>query len=491
MKIYLKIAIWFLITGLLYACEQPGNNKIPDFDYLQKDSLYADENQHSLVIKNPHDTSIHIQFQLNNKFWFRKTQMLDAVKNMDNGSLPGVSPNASNAWRFVMQHTFHYNETPLPKGYKYSPSIFINSLGGGLCSNRNTALCHIWKHLGYKSRCIHLDGHLITEVYDNNNWHMLDADFHNYYLDNDNKVAGYKALEKNINNLHLKYDPGLINPPLINLLFFSRYYNLLFSTTFNNEIQDWYMHHIPWCDIWLELPPHSHVVFPVKTVSEHSAYALGELHIAGHFTGTVDIPFAFYPERNTQIMGFHAHNNNFKTHNMYPPGKYLVCGENPVLNLYINPLLSRIQETNYLNIYKSQNKPLITELTQQEYNNIFLDYRELQIDKFKNPSSQEFFEWTRNNRSKLDTIHIQNGLNVERSLKWIYTQAYQQRIPDSVSNRIEHVTSLLDSLQNNYEEFYVFLDNRISMDYLAYYTFFSEGEIRNYAEILLTKAESE
>jgi hypothetical protein len=491
MKLFLQHILLILIIGVSFSCRKAENNNTIKFDYLQKDSLYADNNQNSVVIKNPHDTSINIQFQLNNKFWFKKSQMLDAIKNMDNGSLPGVSPNASNAWRFVMQHTFHYNETPLPKTYSYSPSIFINSIGGGLCSNRNTPLSHIWKNLGYNSRCIQLEGHLVTEVYDNNNWHMLDADYHNYYLDNDNKVAGYKALENNINNLHLKYDPNLINPQLINLLFDSKNYNSLFTTAFNNEIQDWYMHHIPWCDIWVELPPHSHVVFPVKTVSEQSAYALGELHIAGHFTGTVDIPFAFYPDTNTQIMGFHAHNNNFKTHKMYPPGKYLVCGENPVLNLYINPLLSRIQETNYLDIYKSQNKPLVTELTQQEYKNRFLDYRQLQIDIFKNPSSQEFVEWTRNNRSKLDTIHIQNSQNVDRSLKWIYTQAYQQRIPDSISIRIEHATSFLDSIQNEHEQLFTLLDNWISMDHLAYYTFFSEGEIRNYAKVLLTETESE
>ncbi|MGM0650709.1 MAG: hypothetical protein ACQES1_09420 [Bacteroidota bacterium] len=450
------IAITCFACIIIISCKQQTHHTPPEMPYVQQDSLYSGNKKNAVLITNTHDTSVFIQFQINNKFWFNKAQLLNEIKQMDGDSLPGVSKNAANAWRFVMQNSFHVAETPLPKSYRYSPAIFINSIGGGLCSNRNASLCHIWDKLGYKSRCIHLDGHLITEVFDNGNWRMLDADFHNYFLNDNNKVAGYKALEKNIDNMEYAYDPDFCNMQLFSFINDQTLYNTLYTTTDNNEIQNWYKHHIPWPDVYLELPPHASLTLPVENKQTKPDYSLALLNIPGNFFGTVNIPFAFFPDENTDIFGMYAYNNSFNKSKMYPPGKYTINGNNSNIYLYVNPLFCELGKENFIEIHKSINKNIDIRLTNTDYKKSpSILIRENYSQKSDNEHT--ILNWLKNNKNlKTDTIRIRNENEYVQALNWLYTQSHQKAMPDSISEKIDYTCQLIDSIDNQNEIYQLF-----------------------------------
>ena len=74
------------------------------------------------------------------------------------------------------------------------PQLTISSVGGGLCGTRSAVLTNILVALGYKARNWCVEGHVVTEVFSDGKWKVLDPDLGVYFMNDDKQIASYKEL---------------------------------------------------------------------------------------------------------------------------------------------------------------------------------------------------------------------------------------------------------------------------------------------------------
>lgn len=118
-------------------------------------------------------------------------------------------------WRAVSDYTFFeagYRNTTLP----HHPMKLLNSIGGGLCDDANTALAEVYRSAGFIARVHHITGHTVCEVFYDDKWHMFDADRKCNFKDSANNIVNVAYLEKHPEILDHTSDsilPWSIIPP--------------------------------------------------------------------------------------------------------------------------------------------------------------------------------------------------------------------------------------------------------------------------------------
>jgi hypothetical protein len=101
--------------------------------------------------------------------------------------------NAIQAWRFVVNHRFHYCFSGARQdqaGEVMDPLRFFGAYGFGCCGQSTHALMWLWRQLGYQARWVGIPSfHNIPEVWYGNAWHMLDPDHEVFYRKDDGTIA--------------------------------------------------------------------------------------------------------------------------------------------------------------------------------------------------------------------------------------------------------------------------------------------------------------
>ncbi|MEA1872938.1 MAG: hypothetical protein U9N51_00715, partial [Bacteroidota bacterium] len=235
------IVILFLAISL--SCIHKSETEKITFPYAQEVEFDTLVNQ--IIIKNPSDSMINIRLYINNKFWYTQEEILSAVKDIETDSLPGLPMDAAKAWAFVMENSFHYNQIYLEKEFTYQPLYLFNSWGGALCSHRNSALAQIWEWQGYKTRCIQLKEHVISEVFYRDKWMLLDADFNTYFLNKEGQIADYSELENSIETFKMQSSPTNMSIMHFLMQFDKAGYFNHFKGSHNNRIEPWFTEDIP------------------------------------------------------------------------------------------------------------------------------------------------------------------------------------------------------------------------------------------------------
>ena len=212
---------------ILFSCTNKNNNAVSvsktELTKVITKQLNDTCNTVFVSFKNESEKSVNISFSLNGMFWFSREEMINYIREYETDSLPDTNILISKAYNFVINNTTHYEEYTMPRRFEYSPSILLNSLGLGICANRGAVLSHILKEMGFESRCVQLGGHLVTEVYDNGKWKMLDADYDTYFLIDD-KIASVKEIKSD------SLECNIIKGYRINDLFFY-FFPLIYFTT--------------------------------------------------------------------------------------------------------------------------------------------------------------------------------------------------------------------------------------------------------------------
>ncbi|MFY9592290.1 MAG: hypothetical protein WAP54_09950, partial [Bacteroidales bacterium] len=97
------------------------------------------------------------------------------------------------AWEFVYNNTFKDIDI-VNDNWLNIPQLTISSVGGGLCGTRSAVLTNILTALGYKARNWCVEGHVVTEVFSDGKWKVLDPDLGVYFMNDDKQIASYKEL---------------------------------------------------------------------------------------------------------------------------------------------------------------------------------------------------------------------------------------------------------------------------------------------------------
>lgn len=409
------------------------------------------------VINNA-DTTISLQFTINNRIWFRPDDMLQYIRDMKTDSLPQTGQTISNAFHFVVNYTEHKSEIPLPKAHDYSPGIFINSLGYGECDNRGAVLALILKGLGYQSRCVQLSGHVVTEVFDNGKWKMLDAD-NNIYFIKDNDIASTDEIAHQIKGCKPVFGKNAMN--IFIKLMPQRYFSL-FTTYENNRPEDWYVENIFWEETSITLPPGAELEFPaVNPLSDKaSPYLFACLKIKKTYVGKINIPFVIH---SAQGKGFVFNSQDTVLYPQYiqkefqAPGNYSIISDSAEIYFYVNPfILNDISDTAYVNIFSTcENEIKVISKPYKKHTNLAYVWLK-KYDTLLEDVGNFYKTYYETDESFLnDTTAINTKEEFRKKIINFYLKTHSGKtVLDRITKKIDHALLLISQYSADETEFF-------------------------------------
>ncbi|MFQ5646347.1 MAG: transglutaminase family protein [bacterium] len=165
------------------------------------------------------------------KKWFDIDSLVKSVVK------PGMTDEekALSIWNFLNRNRYGFSP-PTEKREAHDVVKYLNAYGFGLCDDTASSFYCLARKAGLPSRIWALTGHVVSEVFFQNDWHMLDSDKQKFYLERDNKtIASVEDITR---------DPKLIcrvpreaNPPAEK----PGKLEHIFATRENNNIGEFWM----------------------------------------------------------------------------------------------------------------------------------------------------------------------------------------------------------------------------------------------------------
>jgi hypothetical protein len=143
---------------------------------------------------------------------------------------------AFTLWEFVSDWVY-YCLPAVRKKQMYDPLKMLNSFECGICGSINATLANLDSLAGLRSRVYSLKGHVVTEVFYDNSWHMFDADQHVFFEDSIGSVASVDYISRH---------PELIkftskrNHPYRSFPFLEELMKSIYSSRGNNQVSSLY-----------------------------------------------------------------------------------------------------------------------------------------------------------------------------------------------------------------------------------------------------------
>ena len=75
--------------------------------------------------------------------------------------------------------------------WQHDPSLYVNSLGFGYCDDVASAFATLMTSYGLDARVWAINGHVVSEVYNDGRWQIYDVDLQALYIDTEGNIAGY------------------------------------------------------------------------------------------------------------------------------------------------------------------------------------------------------------------------------------------------------------------------------------------------------------
>jgi len=157
-----------------------GANCRPPIGYAAWNQTW--ESNRSVRLENAGDTDVVNPWLSNGRNNFRTMSELVA------GALePGMTDEekAISVWRWEMNHRFHAYTADNEVN---DPVKVFNVYGYTLCGNDAICLAGMWRDAGLTVRPARPVGHVVTEVFYGDRWHLLDGDEHCIFLLRDNQT---------------------------------------------------------------------------------------------------------------------------------------------------------------------------------------------------------------------------------------------------------------------------------------------------------------
>jgi hypothetical protein len=282
--------------------------------YLKTDSLETDY----ISIHNNGNVNTTFKMNLNNKIFSSNDDLLNKISTMP-PEYQG-EPLYRKAWRFVRDNRYHWD--PLTGNtWQHNPALLLNSIGYGFCDDSAAIYSSLVTALGFQTRVWMLNGHVVPEVYVNNNWEVFDPDGEVYYYDYNNNIAGVDELSAH---------PDLITNPITPVEnYFKWPYSdsvaYIYSSTWDNYILST-DNQLPSYELQFQIPPSGLFEFPrtfspnLTGESNYSAppiYTNARLVVPNGWTGTIDIPLVVqtidYADEHTLSVLGKDNNGNWQT----------------------------------------------------------------------------------------------------------------------------------------------------------------------------------
>ena len=224
----------------------------------------------------------------------------DLVSQIRRSPIGGDVPDYEKAYYYLMEH--HAHDFPLSgRTWMHEPSLYMNSLGAGLCDDAASALSLIWKGMGYESRIWLLSGHVVAEVHTGERWQMYDADLRVHYFNREGQIAGVEELAADA-YLITTPENAVSDDPFV----YSGRMSQIYGTLEDNSICTGCTSNTQERDLVFQIPAGGTIEWggdvvdkELPTIVLKSPEQLGLLKVtipAGSY-GTLDIPLALYDVR--------------------------------------------------------------------------------------------------------------------------------------------------------------------------------------------------
>ncbi|MBN2776012.1 MAG: hypothetical protein JXR36_00125 [Bacteroidales bacterium] len=367
--------------------------------------LEADDKLNSqVVISNQGNYSAKYSLEFNGNHLYNIYDIMQEIKQ--DFEEKSDEPIELKAWRFVHNLSFtDVNIADVP--VQNSPTLILNSLGGGLCGSRSAILTNILIAMGFKARSWCVEGHVVTEVFSNDKWQVLDPDYGVYFLNNSNEIASFFELCENPTWFDDTSRYVLVNySEAVLLNVFMMDYAKMFATTEDNRRYNTGFDHFPNPDLEFVMPPGAKLVFPVKNSDRGVFYQNAKLSFVDNYCGAIKIPLVLDEiigkgkvKINNHIYYIDGGLKNFEDFNI-GFGEFEII-ENLGIELFyfINPELFKIQSCNEI-VLRGSNLNHITidvecnnenEIFLPEYRNQVLEYVHVLLTDYSKNSNSGLF----------------------------------------------------------------------------------------------------
>ena len=351
-KVILLLLFGFALS-LLFACNKE-----------ERTFLLSNPEKNIFEIRNDGNKDAEFSMTINGMDMNTEKNIISYIQQMED-EYP-EEPLEMKAFRFVRDYTWH-DDLVTKYNWAYSPYVLVNSMGGGLCGFRSAVLTNILLELGFDAKSWSLEGHVVTEVFSENKWILLDSDYGVYYYNKDKRIASYSELV---------YNPALITNPINPILDtdnvrFIKVYSgemaeLYYTIDDNVEFDTKYESALKSSELWFYIPANAKMTFPVNKELQGTYYAYAQLDLPADFIGRLPMPLV--------IAGF-VGNGLIE----YQGEKYYTDGFEAVECIYKNPKINWeieiIENNNGLGVIYYIN-PLL--FGAKEKNEIFLKGSNLQ-----------------------------------------------------------------------------------------------------------------
>ncbi|MDD3686082.1 MAG: hypothetical protein PHE56_04875 [Bacteroidales bacterium] len=279
-KIIIYISTWLIVL----SCSN--NDKSDVVPECRTTSYDADE---VVTISNNGAKIIEFQLLINDTEFTSWVAIITFIKEMPD-KYHG-EPLELKAFRFVNMYSFSDSKIASQK-YENSPFVLLSSVGGGLCGTRSAVLTNILIAMGFQARSWCVEGHVITEVYSDDKWKVLDPHFGVYFLNDNLEIASYQELCENpdwfddtaryvLNN---RTESALLSVYMFEFgkMFSSLEDNRLYNTHFENHSN---------FRSNFSIPSGAQFTFPFSNSDRGSFYLVSKFSIPNNYCGELIVPF--------------------------------------------------------------------------------------------------------------------------------------------------------------------------------------------------------
>lgn len=129
-------------------------------------------------------------FNLNvngNSLLLNTSDIVEAIQAMPVYQTEGA---AYATWIWMMENTYHWDPYS-GDNWQHAPYLYLNSIGFGYCDDVAQIYASILTEMGFDARVWWIEGHVVSEVFDNGSWKIFDVDLRTVYLDDQMNPQGY------------------------------------------------------------------------------------------------------------------------------------------------------------------------------------------------------------------------------------------------------------------------------------------------------------
>lgn len=249
--------------------------------------IQLSDGNNTILIQNTNNFPVSFNLKINDIFPVSIEDMISTIQGSSKDY--GISEEQAT-WLYVYKNTFH-TEPYTNNSWQHHPFLFINSVGGGFCDDRAAVLARLWNILGYKSRVVRLDGHVVAEVYSDDKWKMFDPDNGIFYCSEDGSIMSITELAKDSSSF---FKSNCSNPSLNPIFLRKNPISRIFAKYYSNAIaidnKNWHLTYEKNISTKFIIPSNSHM-----EISHNGSNVIAiRLVLDFKSKGLVQIPFIPY-----------------------------------------------------------------------------------------------------------------------------------------------------------------------------------------------------